>query len=134
MNPLGYFSDREMTNFDIGFGECRAATNPNPTYGDGVVTPHAPFLAMMYEPVAAYDNLVRLENNLGAYGPGGFYDAVAVGSRTATGLRWRSATSVAASCPATIGRITSPSTWSCRGPYWPRCMPIARGRRPSGAC
>ncbi len=58
LNPEGYFSDLEKTNYDVGFGECRAATNPNPDFGDGVVTPHAPFLAMMHAPAAAYDNLV----------------------------------------------------------------------------
>ena len=39
LNPDGYFSDQEKTNLDLGFGDCRTATNPNPTYGDGVVTP-----------------------------------------------------------------------------------------------
>jgi hypothetical protein len=82
MNPEGYFSDHQKTNYDIGFGECRPATNPNPVYGDGVVTPHAPFLAMMHAPAEAYDNLVRLEENLDSYGPGGFYDAIAVRSGT----------------------------------------------------
>jgi hypothetical protein len=82
LNPDGYFSDVERTSYDPGFGDCRAATNPNPVYGNGVVTPHAPFLAMMHAPQEAYDNLVRLEQNLGAYGPGGFYDAVAVKSGT----------------------------------------------------
>jgi hypothetical protein len=53
---------------------------PNPTWGDGVVTPHASFLAMAYEPTQAYDNLVRIERELKAYGEGGFYDAVAVKS------------------------------------------------------
>jgi len=40
LNPEGYFSDREMTNYDVGFGDCpgREPTNPTPTYGDGVVT------------------------------------------------------------------------------------------------
>ncbi|MBC9820600.1 glucoamylase family protein [Terrabacter sp. MAHUQ-38] len=74
----GYFSDVEMTNFDVGFGDCRAATNPNPTYGEGVVTPHASFLAMMHEPDAAFTNLAKIETVLGAYGQGGFFDAVAV--------------------------------------------------------
>ena len=78
MNPDGYFSDVERTNPDVGFGTCRPATNPSPTFGDGVVTPHAAFLAMMYEPAQAYENLARMEDDLGAYGPGGFYDAVAV--------------------------------------------------------
>jgi hypothetical protein len=82
MNPEGYFSDREGTNPDLGFGECRPATNPTPTYGDGVVTPHAAFLAMMVRPAAAFANLSRIETELGAYGRGGFYDAVAVRSNT----------------------------------------------------
>ena len=45
-----------------------------------MVTPHASFLAMQYEQAAAYDNLVKIERDLKAYGPGGFYDAVAVKS------------------------------------------------------
>jgi hypothetical protein len=35
---------------------------------------------MAYEPTQAYDNLVRIERELRAYGQGGFYDAVAVKS------------------------------------------------------
>ncbi len=81
LNPDGYFSDREKTNYDPGFGDCRPATNTTPTYGDGVVTPHASFLAMMYEPAAAA-NLTKIERDLGAYGDGGFFDAVAVRSGT----------------------------------------------------
>jgi hypothetical protein len=82
LNPEGYFSDQERTNYDVGFGTCRPATNPNPTYGDGVVTPHAAFLAMMHEPAEAAANLAKVEGELGAYGAGGFFDAVAVGSGT----------------------------------------------------
>lgn len=82
LNPEGYFSDQEKTNLDLGFGECRAATNPNPPYGDGVVTPHAAFLAAMYEPEAAFTNLLSIQRDLGAYGTGGFFDAVAVRSGT----------------------------------------------------
>ncbi|ACV76929.1 glucoamylase family protein [Nakamurella multipartita] len=81
LNPDGYLSDAEKTNYDAGYDGCRAGTNPTPTYGDGVVTPHALFLAMHMEPGPAYDNLVKLVD-LGAYGEGGFYDAVAVRSRT----------------------------------------------------
>ncbi|SES27123.1 hypothetical protein SAMN05216199_2677 [Pedococcus cremeus] len=80
MNPEGYFSDQEKTNPDVGFGECREATNPNPVFKNGVVTPHAAFLAMMHEPSQAYDNLSRIQRDLNGYGPGGFYDAVAVKS------------------------------------------------------
>ena len=78
LNPDGYFSDQEKTNYDVGFGTCRPATNPNPTYGDGVVTPHASFLAMMFERGEATANLIRIQKQLGAYGGGGFFDAVAV--------------------------------------------------------
>jgi hypothetical protein len=82
LNPDGYFSDKEKTNYDAGFGDCRAGTNPTPRYGDGVVTPHASFLAMMHEPAQAYANLVGIQDELKAYGRGGFFDAVAVRSGT----------------------------------------------------
>ncbi len=82
LNPEGYFSDVEKTNYDAGFGTARPGTNPTPTYGDGVVTPHASFLAMQHEPVEAFTNLTRIERELGAYAEGGFFDAVAVGSGT----------------------------------------------------
>ncbi|WP_330186383.1 glucoamylase family protein [Dactylosporangium sp. AC04546] len=81
MDPAGYPSDVEGANYDAGFGDCRPA-GPAPTYGDGVVTPHAVFLALPYARQAALDNLARMEAHLGAYGPGGFYDAVAVRSGT----------------------------------------------------
>lgn len=82
LNPDGYFSDKEMTNYDPGFGDCRPATNATPRFGDGVVTPHASFLAMMHEPREAYANLARLQGDFDAYGRGGFFDAVAVRSGT----------------------------------------------------
>ena len=82
LNPTGYMSDQESTNYDPGFGDCRAATNPNPTYGDGVVTPHASFLAMMHEPDEAFTNLANLKADFDSYGRGGFFDAVAVRSGT----------------------------------------------------
>lgn len=80
LNPDGYFSDVERTNYDAGFAGCRTGTNPDPAYGDGVVTPHAAFLAMHHEPYEAYRNLVKMARELDVYGPGGFYDAVAVRS------------------------------------------------------
>ena len=82
LNPDGYFSDEQKTNYDAGFGDCRPATNPAPTYGDGVVTPHASFLAMMHEPGEAYANLAKLQADFDSYGRGGFFDAVAVRSGT----------------------------------------------------
>lgn len=82
INSTGYASDAESTDVDTGYAGCRDATNPDPTFGDGVVTPHASFLALPYDQQAALDNLDGIEHDLGAYGPGGFYDAVAVGSGT----------------------------------------------------
>jgi hypothetical protein len=82
MNPDGYFSDAERTNYDAGFGSCRAGTNPTPAYGDGVVTPHAAFLALPYAPREALANLAALRRDFTVYGDGGFYDSVAVGSGT----------------------------------------------------
>jgi len=82
MNPEGYASDMQNTNVDRGYDGCRPATNPTPTFGDGVVTPHAAFLALPYEPRATMDNLKRIKAVLEAYGPGGFYDSVATRSGT----------------------------------------------------
>jgi hypothetical protein len=78
----GYASDVEKTDVDLGYEGCREATNPNPEFGDGVVTPHAAFLALPYDKKAVLKNLSGIRHDLGAYGPGGFYDAVAVGSDT----------------------------------------------------
>ena len=59
------------------------ATNPTPTFGDGVVTPHASFLALPYAPRAAHGQpRARSRRHFDAYGAGGFYDSVAVRSNT----------------------------------------------------
>ena len=82
LNPDGYSSDQERTTVDYGFGECRPA-QPLPTeYGRGVVTPHASFLALDYQPTAALENLANLREDFGAYGWGGFYDAIDVTTGT----------------------------------------------------
>jgi hypothetical protein len=78
MNPDGYSSDQERTTVDEGYGDCRPPQPPPASYGQGVVTPHASFLALRYAPKAALKNLANIRNNFGAYGPGGFYDAVNV--------------------------------------------------------
>jgi Putative glucoamylase/Protein of unknown function (DUF3131) len=76
----GYTSDQERTDWEQAYEGCRAG-EPAPTeYGDGVVTPHASFLALAYAPQASLDNLAKLRRNFDAYGKGGFYDAVAVRS------------------------------------------------------
>ena len=80
LDGAGYTSDQERTDVDQPYGDCRPGS-PEPTeYGDGVVTPHASFLALRYAPEAALRNLHNLRTDFDAYGPGGFYDAVAVGS------------------------------------------------------
>lgn len=72
LKPDGYFSDQEHTDYHWD--------NPPTSYGDGVVTPHAGFLAMMHRPGQAWQNLRALQRDFDSYGPGGFYDAVAVRS------------------------------------------------------
>jgi hypothetical protein len=80
MDTNGYTSDEQRTSVDFGFGDCpgRPAQPPPASYGEGVVTPHASFLALRYAPDAALSNLDKLRHNFDAYGPGGFYDSVNV--------------------------------------------------------
>jgi hypothetical protein len=80
MNPDGYSSDQERTTVDLGFGECRPAAEGDPGYGHGLVTPHASFLALDYQPEAALENLAKIRADFDAYGEYGFYDAVNVGN------------------------------------------------------
>ncbi|NLP82952.1 DUF3131 domain-containing protein [Microbacterium sp. CFH 90308] len=82
MRSDGYFSDAEHTDVDIDHPGCSMGANAEPEFGDGVVTPHAAFLALPYDREGVLDNLSRIEDELGAYGPGGFYDSVAVRSGT----------------------------------------------------
>jgi hypothetical protein len=78
----GYTSDQERTPVDVGFEGCREAQPLPSSYGDGVVTPHAVVLALPYQPAAALTELVKLRRDFDSYGPGGFYDAIAVRSGT----------------------------------------------------
>ena len=87
MDEPGYTSDQERTSVDIGYvtvtGQVCRPPKPLPSqYGDGVVTPHAAFLALPYAKEQALENLANLRENFDAYGPGGFFDAVAVESGT----------------------------------------------------
>ncbi len=92
MEPNGYASDQERTYVDYGFadpdgtGYCLGREpKPEPTdYGRGVVTPHASFLALDYDPDAALENLANLRSDFDAYGWGGFYDAIDVVTGTAS--------------------------------------------------
>jgi len=83
MNPDGYASDQERTLVDYGFPGCGRDERTVPTsYGEGVVTPHASFLALEYAPEEALSNLAKLRENFDAYGWGGFWDAIEVKSGT----------------------------------------------------
>ena len=82
LNPDGYFSDEEKTPVDYGFDSCPGReTQSIPTdYGNGVVTPHASFLALQYAPQEALRNLRQLRQDFDAYAWGGFLDAINVGT------------------------------------------------------
>jgi len=82
MDGSGYTTDQTRTDWEQPYEGCdgRLGEAAPTEYGDGVVTPHASFLALRYARGAALDNLARLREHFDAYGPGGFYDAIAVGS------------------------------------------------------
>jgi hypothetical protein len=80
MEPNGYPSNNDWTLVDYGFGECRPAQPlpPPSAYTNGVVTPHATFLALEFAPEAALENLDNLAEDFAVYTELGFYDAVNV--------------------------------------------------------
>jgi hypothetical protein len=80
LDTPGYTSDQERTSVDVGFEGCRDAAPLPASYGDGVVTPHAVVLALPYQPKAATTELAKLRRDFDSYGPGGYYDAIAVRS------------------------------------------------------
>ncbi|NOK64319.1 MAG: DUF3131 domain-containing protein [Chloroflexi bacterium AL-W] len=82
MDSAGYTSNQERTSSDYGFTGCPdREPQPLPTpedYTNGVVTPHASFLALDFAPRATLDNLDNLQQDFDIYGEYGFYDAVNV--------------------------------------------------------
>ncbi len=86
MNPDGGYSNEDHTGVDNGFEGCRDG-KPAPTkYPNGVVTPHASFLALRYAPREALSNLARLQENFpGLYGKWGFRDSVNVDTGVVSG-------------------------------------------------
>ena len=84
LEPNGYSSNQERTLVDYGFGDCPGRpAKPDPpqsAYTNGVVTPHASFIALDFDRKAALENLARLRQRYDIYGEGGFYDAVNVQS------------------------------------------------------
>ncbi len=83
MNPTGYPSNNDNTLVDHGFAGCGRDPQPDPppaAYTNGVVTPHASFLALRWAPGAVFANLAKLEHNFAIYDKWGFHDSVNVGS------------------------------------------------------
>lgn len=67
---------------EFGVAEIAAGPGyPSGFRGTLVVTPHASALALELAPESAYENLARLADLPGCYGPGGFVDAVALARR-----------------------------------------------------
>ena len=64
MDPNGNPSNEDSTLVDHGFAGCPDATRqPDPppsAYTNGVVTPHAAFLALRYAPRETLDNVAKL--------------------------------------------------------------------------
>ena len=80
----GNASNEDRTLIDHGYPGCEnRPAQPDPpqsAYENGVVTPHAAFLALRYAPREALANLRRLERDFpGMYGKWGFRDSVNVG-------------------------------------------------------
>jgi hypothetical protein len=82
MEPNGYATDVErLTLVDPGWDDPNCPRDPSPItdYGQGVVTPHAAFLALKFAPEATLANLANLAADFpGMYGRGGFKDSVNV--------------------------------------------------------
>jgi len=88
MNPDGYKSNNDATHVDRGFGDCpgrEPQPDPPPSaYTNGVVTPHAAFLALRWAPDAVLKNLANLENDFDIYSQWGFRDSVNVDTGVAS--------------------------------------------------
>ena len=83
MDPNGMPSNEDNTLVDHGFAGCpNRPAKPDPpqsAYTNGVVTPHAAFLALRYAPTRAAANVARLARDFpGLYGRWGFRDSVNV--------------------------------------------------------
>jgi Ca2+-binding RTX toxin-like protein len=86
MNPDGGFSNEDHTGIDHGYAGCRDG-KPDPTaYPNGVVSPHAAFLALRYAPGETLANLTKLQRSFpDIYGKWGFRDSVNVSTGHVSG-------------------------------------------------
>lgn len=82
MDTTGYTSDVDrLTSIESGWDDpaCFRAPQSIDDYGQGIVTPHAAFLALDFDPRATMANLANLAADFPTiYGAGGFKDAVNV--------------------------------------------------------
>jgi Putative glucoamylase/Protein of unknown function (DUF3131)/RTX calcium-binding nonapeptide repeat (4 copies) len=90
MDPNGYPSNNDSTLVDRGFEGCpdrEPVPDPPPSaYTNGVVTPHAAFLGLRFEPAATKSNVRALERDFdGLYTDLGFLDSVNVDSGAVSG-------------------------------------------------
>ena len=80
MDPGGYPSNEDGTLVDAGFPGCPGRPGgvdpPQSAYTNGVVTPHAAFLALRWAPRRTLANLARLERDFDIYDRWGFRDSV----------------------------------------------------------
>ena len=90
MDPNGNPSNEDRTLVDHGWNDpaCSRASQPDPSpsaYTNGVVSPHAAFLALRYAPDKTVKNLTKLERDFdGLYTPWGFRDSVNVDTGTSS--------------------------------------------------
>ncbi len=80
MRPDGYASNNDNTLVDYGYPPNRPPQPlpPPEAYTNGVVTPHATFLALEFVSEEALENLANLRRDFDVYGKYGFYDSVNV--------------------------------------------------------
>ncbi len=85
MNPDGYPSNEDNTFVDRGFAGCGRDPKPDPqpsAYTNGVVTPHAAFLALRWAPKAVLADVAKLKADFQIYDHWGFHDSVNVQTGT----------------------------------------------------
>ena len=89
MDPGGNPSNNDRTLVDHGWDDpaCFREPKPDPEpseYTNGVVTPHAAFLALRWASKETLENLTNLERDFDIYGEWGFRDSVNVDSGVAS--------------------------------------------------
>jgi hypothetical protein len=89
MDPNGYPSNEDRTLVDAGFSGCpgrEPVPEPRPeAYTNGVVTPHAAFLALRWAPERTLANLARLDADFDdVYDEWGFRDSINIDSGVAS--------------------------------------------------